>query len=59
MEAVRFHPESILTLSGSCGLKLMENVVRVFRARAGAAQALVKSCPGAYVTCTLFADGAP
>ena len=39
MEAVQFHPESILTLDGSCGLKLMENVVRVLgraRARAGA-----------------------
>jgi len=28
MEAVQFHPESILTLDGNCGLKLMENVVR-------------------------------
>ena len=28
MEAVQFHPESILTLEGNCGLKLMENVVR-------------------------------
>jgi anthranilate synthase len=28
MEAVQFHPESILTLEGDCGLKLMENVVR-------------------------------
>jgi anthranilate synthase len=38
MEAVQFHPESILTLDGNCGLKLMENVVRVLgraRARAG------------------------
>jgi anthranilate/para-aminobenzoate synthase component II len=38
MEAVQFHPESILTLGGSCGLKLMENVVRVLgrtRVRAG------------------------
>ena len=34
MEAVQFHPESILTLDGNCGLKLMENVVRVLgRAR--------------------------
>ncbi len=31
MEAVQFHPESILTLDGNCGLKLMENVVRVLR----------------------------
>jgi anthranilate synthase len=29
MEAVQFHPESILTLEGQCGLKLMENVVKV------------------------------
>jgi anthranilate synthase len=27
MEAVQFHPESILSLDGSCGLRLMENVV--------------------------------
>jgi anthranilate synthase len=29
LEAVQFHPESILTLDGQCGLKLMENVVKV------------------------------
>jgi anthranilate synthase len=29
MEAVQFHPESILTLDGNCGLHLMENVVKV------------------------------
>jgi anthranilate synthase len=28
IEAVQFHPESILTLNGDCGLRLMENVVR-------------------------------
>jgi anthranilate synthase len=28
IEAVQFHPESILTLEGSCGLRLMENVVK-------------------------------
>jgi anthranilate synthase len=29
MEAVQFHPESILTLDGDCGLRLMENVVKM------------------------------
>jgi anthranilate synthase len=29
MEAVQFHPESILTLEGDCGLKLMQNAVRI------------------------------
>jgi anthranilate synthase len=28
MEAVQFHPESILTLEGDCGLKLMQNMIR-------------------------------
>lgn len=28
IEAVQFHPESILTLDGNCGLRLIENVVR-------------------------------
>ena len=28
MEAVQFHPESILTLDGNCGLRLIENVVQ-------------------------------
>ena len=28
IEAVQFHPESILTLDGNCGLMLMENVVK-------------------------------
>ena len=27
IEAVQFHPESLLSLEGGCGLKLMENVV--------------------------------
>ncbi len=30
MEAVQFHPESMLTLEGDCGLKLMQNVVRIY-----------------------------
>jgi anthranilate synthase len=29
IEAVQFHPESILSLEGNCGLKLIENVVRL------------------------------
>jgi anthranilate synthase len=29
MEAVQFHPESILTLDGNCGLQLVENVVKI------------------------------
>ncbi|HLX43855.1 MAG TPA: anthranilate synthase component I [Bryobacteraceae bacterium] len=28
IEAVQFHPESILTLDGNCGLRLIENVVK-------------------------------
>ncbi len=31
VEAVQFHPESILTAEQNCGLRLMENVVRRFR----------------------------
>lgn len=30
LEAVQFHPESILSLEGQCGLRLMENVVKQF-----------------------------
>jgi anthranilate/para-aminobenzoate synthase component II len=30
MEAVQFHPESILSLDGNCGLRLMANVVRLY-----------------------------
>jgi anthranilate synthase len=34
IEAVQFHPESMLTLEGECGVRLMENVVRIYgRAR--------------------------
>jgi anthranilate synthase len=37
MEAVQFHPESILTLEGDCGLRLIENVVKTLgHARASA-----------------------
>jgi anthranilate/para-aminobenzoate synthase component II len=37
IEAVQFHPESILTLDADCGLRLMENVV----SRASMARRLV------------------
>ncbi len=30
MEAVQFHPESMLTLEGDCGLRLIENIVRLY-----------------------------
>ena len=30
IEAVQFHPESILTLEGDCGLRLMENMIEAF-----------------------------
>jgi anthranilate synthase len=30
MEAVQFHPESILTLERDCGLRLMENMIEAF-----------------------------
>ena len=36
IEAVQFHPESILTLEGNCGLRLMENVVRIYGKSKGA-----------------------
>ena len=37
LEAVQFHPESILTLENDCGLRLIENVVKTLgRARVGA-----------------------
>ncbi len=40
IEAVQFHPESMLTLEGNCGLKLIENLVRLYgHARAGAFRA--------------------
>ena len=29
VEAVQFHPESILTMEGNCGLRLIENVVKM------------------------------
>jgi len=31
VEAVQFHPESILTAEGDCGMRLMENVIRQYR----------------------------
>lgn len=33
IEAVQFHPESILTLEQDCGLRLIENVVRLYGRR--------------------------
>jgi len=33
LEAVQFHPESILTLDEDCGLRLMENVVKLYGRR--------------------------
>ncbi len=38
IEAVQFHPESMLTLEGECGLRVMENVMRLCRGRAVAMQ---------------------
>jgi len=34
VEAVQFHPESILTMQGDCGLRLIQNVVRIYTAKA-------------------------
>jgi anthranilate synthase len=36
IEAVQFHPESILSMDSDCGLRLMENVVRVLARRGSA-----------------------
>ncbi|MDX2178159.1 MAG: anthranilate synthase component I [Bryobacteraceae bacterium] len=33
IEAVQFHPESILTLDGDCGMRLVENAVRTLAGR--------------------------
>jgi anthranilate synthase len=35
IEAVQFHPESILTLDGECGLRLIQNVVKLLPTRMG------------------------
>jgi len=51
MEAVQFHPESILTLDGKCGLKLMENVCACWVAR-GPEPALARRT-GAYSICPI------
>ncbi len=36
VEAVQFHPESMLSLEGNCGLRLIENVVRIYGKSKGA-----------------------
>lgn len=33
IEAVQFHPESLLSMDGACGLALIENVVRIYGRR--------------------------
>jgi len=33
IEAVQFHPESILSMQGDCGLRLIENVIRIYAAK--------------------------
>ncbi len=33
IEAVQFHPESILSMQGECGLRLIENVIRIYAAK--------------------------
>ena len=39
IEAVQFHPESLLSLDEGCGLRLMRNVVEIYgRARAVASR---------------------
>lgn len=39
VEAVQFHPESILTLEGDCGLRMIENVVKLYGRLATGARA--------------------
>jgi anthranilate synthase len=38
IEAVQFHPESLLSLDDECGLRLMQNVVRLYGVRRRAAE---------------------
>ena len=38
IEAVQFHPESILTLERDCGLRLMENMIESYARSAVAAE---------------------
>ena len=37
IEAVQFHPESILTLEKDCGLRLMENMIEAYARSASSA----------------------
>jgi anthranilate/para-aminobenzoate synthase component II len=38
IEAVQFHPESILTLEFDCGLRLMENMIELYAHAAASAR---------------------
>jgi anthranilate synthase len=36
VEAVQFHPESLLTLNDNAGMRLIENVIRIYGRRKAA-----------------------
>ena len=58
IEAVQFHPESLLSLDEGCGLRLMRNVVETYgqpvRSRAGKASSL--PAPQSLITSAFFID---